>query len=83
MEFKTPASYVYDFILKYKRGHDGNSPTIREIGASCGINSTSQVLFYLHKLEKQGLIRRPEPLIGTRIATRIEIVGGLWTKETK
>jgi SOS-response transcriptional repressor LexA len=69
---------VYEFIVKFKGGHDGNSPTIREIGDACGISSTSVVVYWLIRLEDQGLIRRPEPPIGNRYACKIEVVGGEW-----
>ena len=69
---------VYNSIIAYKRAHDGNSPTFREIMEDCGISSTSVVLYYLNKLEQRGLIRRPEPPIGNRNATKIEVVGGKW-----
>jgi SOS-response transcriptional repressor LexA len=72
---------IFGFIKAYKQDHDGNSPTIREIGEASGIASTSLVLFYLNKLEKQGLIRRPEPEFGHRFAATIEVVGGLWRME--
>lgn len=69
---------VYKFIVSYKKIHDGNSPTIREIGDACGISSTSVVVYWLIRLEDQGLIRRPEPPVGNRYATKIEVVGGEW-----
>jgi len=74
-----PIKRVYDFIVDYKRSHDGNSPTFREIMQDCNITSTSMVLYYLKKLEKKGLVRRPEPPIGSRYAVKIEIVGGEWS----
>ncbi|MCX6006746.1 MAG: hypothetical protein NTZ34_05735 [Chloroflexi bacterium] len=43
--------------------------------------SRSLSKYYLNGLEKRGLIRRPEPPIGNRNATKIEIVGGQWIKE--
>lgn len=74
----SPGERVYQFIVNYKRRHDGNSPTFREIMEGCTITSTSMVLYYLTGLEKRGLIRRPEPVFGNRNATKIEIVGGRW-----
>lgn len=47
----------------------------------CSISSTSMVLFYLKKLEKRGLIRRPEPPIGERYSVKFEVVGGHWDME--
>ena len=69
---------IFRFLKLYKSEHDGNSPTFREIMEGCGISSTSLVTFYLNKLVAQGLIRRPEPVVGNRFACRIEIVGGYW-----
>ena len=34
------AEAVYRFIVEFKREHDGNSPTYREIMESCGVSST-------------------------------------------
>ena len=39
-------------------GKTGMSPTLREIGAEMKIDSTSQICFYLDKLEKAGRIKR-------------------------
>ena len=75
------AERVYRFIVAYKRGQDGNSPTIREIGEACGISSTSVVTYWLKRLVADGLIRRPEPIIGNRYACKIEVVGGQWGLE--
>ena len=71
-------SDVYEFIVTYKREHDGNSPTIRTIGEACGISSTSVVHNLLVRLAMRGWIRRPEPRIGTRYAENIEVIGGKW-----
>lgn len=67
---------VYEYIEKYKKAHDGNSPTIREIGAACGMHSTSHVKKMLEKLASLGYIRLPEE--GKRAAARIEVIGGYW-----
>jgi hypothetical protein len=69
---------VYDFVVAYKKSHDGNSPTNREIMAGCGITTTSMVFWYLNKLQEMGMIRRPEPEIGSRYAAKIEVIGGKW-----
>ncbi len=64
---------VYDFIVAYKRAHDGNSPSIRDIMRGCGYATTSAVGFHLNALERAGLIRM------RRFTGRtIEIVGGAW-----
>lgn len=79
----TPVKLVYDFIIRYKSSHDGNSPTIREIGEACDISSTSVVTYWLKRLESRGLIRRPEPQFGNRFAASIEVIGGKWEMEKK
>jgi SOS-response transcriptional repressor LexA len=78
---RAPTERIYKYIVTYKRDHDGNSPTIREIMEECEISSTSMVVFYLNKLVGKGLIRRPEPLMGSRFTTKIEVVGGKWIKK--
>ena len=68
---------ILEFIIDYKRGHDGCSPTIRQIMNSCAISSTSVVLYHLRTIEKQGKIRR-----GTdRRKLNIEVIGGKWSYE--
>ncbi|TRZ49271.1 hypothetical protein D4S03_08545 [bacterium] len=69
---------VFDFVVGYKKTHDGNSPSFREIQEGCEISSLSVVLYYLNKLEGRGLIRRQEPKIGERYCRKIEIIGGKW-----
>ena len=65
------ADDVLLYIIRYKQSHDGNSPSVREIGRACRITSTSHVFYYLVKLELSGKIR----LRGTR---SIEVIGGKW-----
>jgi hypothetical protein len=74
---QAPAERVFDFIVWYKREHDGNSPVMREIGGGTGVTSTSMVSFYLDQLVAMGLIRRPERFS----SGNIEIVGGKWEFE--
>lgn len=64
---------MYEFIVGFKREHDGNSPTIREIGDALGMHSTSHIRWYLEKLEKRGLIR-----IEGYASRCIEVMGGRW-----
>ena len=65
---------IYRFIERFKAKHDGNGPTIRQIGAAVGDEtgpvSTSVVLHHLKMLEKAERIVRGEG--------GIEIVGGRW-----
>jgi SOS-response transcriptional repressor LexA len=76
---RTKAQKAFDFIVAYKREHDGNSPTMREIMVGCQISSTSMVSFYLDQLEAMGFIRRPEREMGNFSAANIEVVGGEWS----
>lgn len=48
---------ILDFIASYQREHK-HPPSIREIGESCNISSTSVVNYYLDQLEKAGLLER-------------------------
>jgi len=73
------AGRVLDFIIGYKAAHDGNSPSVREIGEGCGISSTSVVRYHLNTLVLEQLIHIPTSDSGVRLAARIEIPGGKWT----
>lgn len=64
---------IFEFIVDYKRAHDGNSPTSREIVEGAGISSTSVVHYHLGALEREGKIR-----LGDSKSRRIEVVGGEW-----
>lgn len=48
---------ILDFIQDYTTEY-GYPPSIREIGKAIGVESTSQVTYYLNKLEKEGYIVR-------------------------
>lgn len=63
---------VFDFLVKYKTKHNGNTPSLREIMVGCNISSTSVVNYHLMKLEIGGKIKR-EGIRG------IEIPGSTWT----
>lgn len=63
---------VYEFIVKFKKEHDGNSPTIREIGAACNISSTSAVAYILKVLVRRGLIT---------VDRDISVVGAEWREK--
>lgn len=67
-------SDIYDFIIKRKKQHDGNSPSVREIARHCDIPSTSIVNYHLGKLAEQGLIE----LSGNGKARMIIVTGGQW-----
>lgn len=64
---------VFQFLVNYKRTHDGNTPTTREIAEACCLSSTSSVRYHLLKLELDDRIRT----YGDR-QRRIEIVGATW-----
>lgn len=70
----TKAERVLQFVIQYKRVHDGNSPTLREIGDGLNIRSVSEVSGLLDDLERSGLVHRR-----SRRAGYIEVVGGTWT----
>ncbi len=61
---------IYEFIVHYKREHDGLAPAITEIAEGCYL-SVSTVKYHLFMLEREDRIR----LDGRR---RIEVVGGKW-----
>lgn len=66
---------IFDFIVRHKVDHDGNSPNFDEIASSCGISSRSVVSYNLRALENLGLIR----LVHSKRARSIEVVNGQWT----
>jgi SOS-response transcriptional repressor LexA len=68
---------IYRFIIEFKRSHDGNSPSIREIMRGCSIPATSLVSHHLDKLEREGRISLG-PHGGPR---QIQVTGGRWTLE--
>lgn len=65
---------MYDAIVAYKRAHDGNSPSVRNLMAICNYNSTAAVMHALEALEAEGLITR-----GYNISRHICVAGGAWT----
>lgn len=65
---------IYEFILTFKKSHDGNSPTIREIKEYCDISTTSLVEYYIEQLVEEGRIILSEEM-GSR---RIMVPGGEW-----
>jgi len=63
---------ILGFIFDYKRDHDGNSPTIREIVAGTDYNSFAGVERSLERLEERGNIKRYGK------GRRIMVAGGIW-----
>jgi hypothetical protein len=61
---------VFQYIVEYKREHDGVAPSIKEIAETC-ILSISTVKHHLFMLERTKRIR----ILGRRA---IEVIGGVW-----
>jgi len=66
---------IFDFIVEYKRQHQGRSPTIREMGVGTGLSSTNTVLHHVRKLVKQHRIVLDNAKGGAR---NIVIPGAVW-----
>lgn len=49
---------ILAFICQFKQEHAGIPPTIRDIRDGCAISSTSNVIYHLDRLERDGYIRR-------------------------
>ena len=64
---------LYNEIIAYKETHDGNSPSVRELMASCEISSMSVAVYHLEHLEADGLIE-----FIRHQSRSIEVVGALW-----
>jgi SOS-response transcriptional repressor LexA len=77
---------VFEFILKFKAEHDGNSPSHREIADACDLSSTSVVAHCLDALENEKLIAREyvkTNVFGKFTKSRnIRVVGGKWNPPT-
>jgi len=72
------ADALYAYLLEYKRSHDGNSPSIRDIKERFKISSSSMVVYLLRKLVETDKIRLAE----YPKARSIEIIGGKWFPPT-
>lgn len=73
MKMLTRIYSLYDFIIAYKKEHDGNSPCVREMCNEIGIRSTSLLVYYLEALEDRGLIR-----VDSGKERSICVTGGQW-----
>ncbi len=62
--------FVFQFIVRYKRDHDGLSPAIKDIAEGCALHE-STVRYHLMKLQIEDRIR----VLGRRA---IEVTGGVW-----
>ncbi len=69
---------AFHFIVGFKKKHDGNSPSLREIAAACGITAPSAALHHVRELAADGVIHLKAGRYGKQ---RIEVVGGRWTYE--
>lgn len=78
MKIKTDRSLeMYDWIVEFKRNHDGLSPTVREIMDGMGYNTTSVVHYHLEELKRMGLIKIYRG--GEATSRSIMVPGGRWT----
>lgn len=68
---------VYEFVVAYKRAHDGNSPTVRQIAAGIDRSYHSAVPAWLSDLERVGLVQLKRGGKSHRI-TAICVTGGRW-----
>ena len=50
---------ILEFLEEFVR-ENGYAPSVREIGAAVGLNSTASVSYQLHRLEEQGLLTLPK-----------------------
>lgn len=61
---------VFQYIVDYKRQHDGVSPSLTELARRLAMNRTT-ARYHVLMLEHEGRIR----LVGRRA---IEVIGGTW-----
>ena len=66
---------LLDFIVSYKKEHDGESPTIRYIMDRLDIASTSMTAFYIQKLIDEGRLYRVHAYSGGH---GLGVPGGRW-----
>jgi len=48
---------IFKFIIEYRKSHNGDSPTLREICVGANVSSTSVVAYYLDRFEYYGLVK--------------------------
>jgi SOS-response transcriptional repressor LexA len=68
------AGEIFDFVVEYKRAHDGMSPSLREIQERLGAPSHNVVYRCLRRLVADGRIVMHEK----GAARGIIVVGGAW-----
>ena len=71
---------VLEFVIEYKRTHDGNSPSTRQILTATFLASTSTVNYHLTQLVKMGRIRT---FALDKQSRSIEVVGGKWSYDAE
>ncbi len=64
---------IFDYIVRYKRAHDGLSPSAKYLAEVCYV-ATSTVRYHLYRLEGEGRIRLVK-------GGGIEVIGGRWDCE--
>lgn len=69
--FQDRVLVAYEYIKRYKKSMDGNSPTIREIAKGIGVGSTNTVQRYLGSMKELGLIERR--------GRKLCVIGGQWS----
>lgn len=69
---------LFDAIVAYKRAHDGNSPSVRDLMAAVEYSSTASTFWLLERLEADGRIAR-----NPNRSRHICVVGGAWTYTEK
>ncbi len=67
---ESPREQIFQYIVDYKREHDGLAPAVRELAKVCML-SISTVKYHLFMLERENRIR----ILGRRA---IEVIGGVW-----
>jgi hypothetical protein len=65
---------TFRFICDFKRAHDGNSPSLREICDGTGMVSTSTANYHLMRLAEEGKIT----ISDNKSARLICVIGGKW-----
>ena len=70
---------VMDYIRKFSEDN-GYTPSVREIGAECGIKSTATVHSYIEKLQTRGLLNKTDNkkravTLGKGSGTTIPLIG--------
>lgn len=68
---------IFQFVMQYKKEHDGNSPSMREIVEGCGFDNVSVVYNGVKRLVQRGKFKDPV----YRRSRGIEVVGGRWVYE--